>query len=248
MAIDVNATPRATQGKGASRRLRHEERVPGVLYGAGRPTQNIMLDQKELSLHLKHEAFHASILTLNLEGEKQQVLLRDIQMHPWRSAVLHVDFQRVARDKKIHVKVPLHFMNAELSPGVKTAGGTINHVLTDLDILCLPDDLPNYIEVDLSNLELGRSIHISDLKLPSGVVSTQLRGGDDAVVATVVVPKAEVEPEVEAAAAVAAEAAAAVPGAEPAAETKEPEKKPGEKEQEQEKGRDKERERGRDRK
>ena len=248
MAIEVNATPRATQGKGASRRLRHEERVPGVLYGAGRPTQNITLDQKELSLHLKREAFHASILTLNLEGEKQQVLLRDIQMHPWRSAVLHVDFQRVAKDKKIHVKVPLHFMNAELSPGVKTSGGTINHVLTDLDILCLPDDLPNYIEVDLSNLELGRSIHISDLKLPSGVVSTQLRGGDDAVVATVVVPKAEVEPEVEAAAAVAAEAAAAVPGAEPAAETKEPEKKPGEKEQEQEKGRDKERERGRDRK
>jgi len=248
MAIEVNATPRATQGKGASRRLRHEERVPGVLYGAGRPTQNIMLDQKELSLHLKHEAFHASILTLNLEGEKQQVLLRDIQMHPWRSAVLHVDFQRVARDKKIHVKVPLHFMNAELSPGVKTAGGTINHVLTDLDILCLPDDLPNYIEVDLSNLELGRSIHISDLKLPSGVVSTQLRGGDDAVVATVVVPKAEVEPEVEAAAAVAAEAAAAVPGAEPAAETKEPEKKAGEREKDQDKGRDKERERDRDRK
>ena len=248
MAIEVNATQRATQGKGASRRLRHEERVPGVLYGAGRPTQNITLDQKELSLHLKREAFHASILTLNLEGEKQQVLLRDIQMHPWRSAVLHVDFQRVAKDKKIHVKVPLHFMNAELSPGVKTAGGTINHVLTDLDILCLPDDLPNYIEVDLSNLELGRSIHISDLKLPSGVVSTQLRGGDDAVVATVVVPKAEVEPEVEAAAAVAAEAAAAVPGAEPTAETKEPEKKAGEREKDQDKGRDKERERDRDRK
>ena len=238
MAIEVNATPRATQGKGASRRLRHEERVPGVLYGAGRPTQNIALDQKELSLHLKHEAFHASILTLNLEGEKQQVLLRDIQMHPWRSAVLHVDFQRVAKDRKIHMKVPLHFINADLSPGVKTSGGTINHVMTELDILCLPDDLPNYIEVDLSNLELGHSIHISDLKLPPGVVSTQLRAGYDAVVATVVVPKVDVEPEVEAAA-VATEAAvgAAVPGAEPAVETKEPEKKPGDRERDRDKDR-----------
>jgi large subunit ribosomal protein L25 len=242
MAIEVNATPRATQGKGASRRLRHQERVPGVLYGAGRPTQNITLDQKELSLHLKREAFHASILTLNLEGEKQQVLLRDIQMHPWRSAVLHVDFQRVAKDKKIHMKVPLHFTNADLSPGVKTSGGTINHVLAELDILCLPDDLPNYIEVDLAHLELGRSVHISDLKLPPGVVSTQLRAGDDAVVATVVVPKAEVEPEVEAAAAVATEGVAAAPGAEPAAtEAKEPEKKPGEREKDRDKDRDKER-------
>jgi large subunit ribosomal protein L25 len=238
MAIEVNAIPRATQGKGASRRLRHQERVPGVLYGAGRPAQNIALDHKELSLHLKHEAFHASILTLNLEGEKQQVLLRDIQMHPWRSAVLHVDFQRVAKDKKIHVKVPLHFINADLSPGVKTSGGTINHVMTDLDILCLPDDLPNYVEVDLSNLELGHSIHISDLKLPPGVVSTQLRAHDDAVVATVVVPKAEVEPEVEAVAVATEAAVAAAPGAEPAVETKEPEKKPGDRERDKDRDKD----------
>ena len=239
MAIEVNATPRATQGKGASRRLRHQERVPGILYGGGRPAQNIELDHKELSLHLKHETFHASILTLNLEGEKQQVLLRDIQMHPWRAAVMHVDFQRVAKDKKIHMKVPLHFINADLSPGVKASAGTINHVMAELDVICLPDDLPNYIEVDLSNLELGRSIHISDLKLPPGVVSTQLRAGDDAVVATVVVPKAEVEPEVEAAAAADA-AAVAAPEAEPAAETKEAEKKPGEREsKDKDKDRDK---------
>jgi len=231
MAIEVNATPRATQGKGASRRLRHQERVPGILYGGGRPAQNIELNHKELSLHLKHEAFHASILTLNLEGEKQQVLLRDIQMHPWRAAVMHVDFQRVAKDKKIHMRVPLHFINADLSPGVKASGGTINHVMTELDVICLPDDLPNFIEVDLSTLELGHSIHISNLKLPQAVVSTQLRGGDDAVVATVVVPKAEVEPEVEvAAAADAAAAVGAAPAAEPAAETKEGEKKPGDRE------------------
>jgi large subunit ribosomal protein L25 len=229
MAIEVNATPRATQGKGASRRLRHQERVPGILYGGGRPAQNIELDHKELALHLKHEAFHASILSLNLEGEKQEVLLRDIQMHPWRAAVMHVDFQRVAKDKKIHMRVPLHFINAEMSPGVKASGGTINHVMTEMDVICLPDDLPNYIEVDLSSLELGHSIHISALKLPSGVVSTQLRAGDDAVVATVVVPKAEVEPEVEAAAAAEA-AAVAAPAGEPAVEAKEAEKKPGDKE------------------
>ena len=239
MAIEVNATPRATQGKGASRRLRHQERVPGILYGGGRPAQNIELNHKELSLHLKHEAFHASILTLNLEGEKQQVLLRDIQMHPWRAAVMHVDFQRVAKDKKIHMRVPLHFINADLSPGVKASGGTINHVMTELDVICLPDDLPNFIEVDLSNLELGHSIHISDLKLPTGVVSTQLRGGDDAVVATVVVPKAEVEPEVEAVVAADA-AAAAAPAAEPGADAKEGEKKPGDREsKDKEKDKDK---------
>ena len=239
MAIEVNATPRATQGKGASRRLRHQERVPGILYGGGRPAQNIEVNHKELSLHLKHEAFHASILTLNLEGEKQQVLLRDIQMHPWRAAVLHVDFQRVAKDKKIHMRVPLHFINADLSPGVKASGGTINHVMAELDVMCLPDDLPNYIEVDLSNLELGHSIHISNLQLPQGVVSTQLRGGDDAVVATVVVPKVEVEPEVEAVAAADA-AAAAAPAGEPSAEAKEGEKKPGEREgKEKDKDKDK---------
>jgi large subunit ribosomal protein L25 len=245
MAIEVNAVPRAAQGKGASRRLRHQQRVPGILYGGGRPAQNIEVDHKELALHLRHEAFHASILSLNLEGEKQQVLLRDIQMHPWRGAVLHVDFQRVAKDKKIHMKVPLHFINADLSPGVKTSGGTINHVMTELEIVCLPDDLPNYIEVDLANLELGHSIHISDLKLPQGVVSMQLRGGDDAVVATVAVPKAEVEPEVEAAAAAEA-AAVAVPAAEPGVETKESEKKPGEREKDKE--RDKERDKDKDKK
>jgi len=243
MAIEVNATPRATQGKGASRRLRRHERVPGVLYGAGRPAQNIEVDHRELTLHLKHEAFHASILTLNLEGEKQQVLLRDIQMHPWRAAVVHVDFQRVAKDKKIHVKVPLHFINADIAPGVKASGGTVNHVLTELEVICLPDDLPTFIEVDLGNLELGHPVHLSDLKLPQGVVSPQLRAGDNAVVASVAVPKAEVEPEVEAAAAAAvgevtAEgAAAAAPGAAtPAGETKEGEKKPDEREGGKERG------------
>ena len=221
MAIEVNATPRGTQGKSASRRLRHAGKVPGVLYGADKSAEHIEVEHQELSLKLKHEAFHASILTLNLAGEKQQVLLRDIQMHPWRAEVMHVDFQRVAKDKKIHIKVPLHFVHAEMAPGVKTGGGSVNHVMTELDISCLPDDLPEFIQVDLANLEMGHSIHLSELTLPKGVESVQLRSGDDAVVVTIPVPRAEVEPEVEAAAAAApAEGVAAVPGAVPAAEQK----------------------------
>jgi large subunit ribosomal protein L25 len=228
MAIEVNATPRTTQGKGASRRLRHQERVPGILYGGGKPTQNIELDHNELAQQLKRETFHASILTLVLEGEKQQVLLRDLQMHPWRAAVMHIDFQRVAKDKKIHMKVPLHFANADIAPGVKASGGTVNHVLSELDIICLPDDLPSFIEVDLSNLQMGHSIHLSELKLPQGVESSQLRGGDDPVVATIAVPRAEAEPEVEVAAAADVAAAGAI-AAVPVAEEKEkkPEKKEG---------------------
>jgi large subunit ribosomal protein L25 len=218
MKIEVNATPRGAQGRGASRRLRRADRVPGILYGAGQPAQSIELNHKELALQLKQEAFHASILTLNLDGTKQQVLLRDYQMHPWRTEVMHIDFQRVAKDRKIHTAIPLHFVNAEVAPGVKVGGGTVNHVMTELDISCLPDDLPEYIEVDLSELQIGHSIHISELKLPQGVESVQLRGGDDAVVVTMPVPRAEAPVE-EAAAPV------AVPAAGPAPAPAAPEKK-----------------------
>ena len=228
MAIEVNAMPRSTQGKGASRRLRHAVRVPGIVYGGGQPPQNIELDHKDLARQLKQETFHASILTLNLEGASLPVLLRDYQMHPWRQQVLHVDFQRVAKDRKIHMKVPLHFINAEQAPGVKTGGGSVNHVLTELDIICLPDDLPGHIEVDLVNLQMGHSIRLSELMLPNGVESAQLRGGDDAVVATIPVPRAEVV--VEEVAPVTT--AAAVPAADAAApeKEKEKEKKEGDKE------------------
>jgi large subunit ribosomal protein L25 len=197
MAIEISATARTTQGKGASRRLRHAGRVPGILYGGGKPAESIELDQQELALKLKLEAFHASILTLDLSGARQQVLLRDLQMHPWRSQVLHVDFQRVAKDRKVRMKVPLHFVNADIAPGVKTAGGSVNHVMTELEVSCLPDDLPEYVEVDLSELQMGHSIRLAGLKLPKGVESVQLRGGEDAVVATIPVPKAKVPVEEE---------------------------------------------------
>lgn len=238
MAIEVNATERGPQGRGASRRLRHAGKVPGVLYGGDKPAQNIEVEHQEISLKLKQEAFHASILTLNLGSEKQQVLLRDVQMHPWRAEVMHVDFQRVAKDRKIHMKVPLHFINAEISPGVKTGGGTVNHVLSELDISCLPDDLPEFIEVDLANLQMGHSMHLSELTLPAGVESVQLRSGDDAVVATIVVPRAEVEPEAEVVAAEGAVAGAVPASAVPASEQKapEPEKAPEKAESKRDRG------------
>jgi large subunit ribosomal protein L25 len=221
--IEVTATPRSVQGTGASRRLRRTGKVPGVLYGAEQPAQVIELDHNALYLQMRNEAFHASILTMNLDGTKQRVLLRHVQMHPWKSQVLHVDFQRVAANQKIHMKVPLHFKNADIAPGVKVGGGIISHVMSEIDISCLPDDLPEFIEVDLASLDLGHSVHLSDLTIPKGVESVQLARGDNAVVATVVIPKA-IEEEVapaEAAVPVEGEAVpaegAAAPGVAPAA-------------------------------
>jgi large subunit ribosomal protein L25 len=192
---EVNAESRSMQGTGASRRLRRSGKVPGILYGADQSAHVIELDHKAIMLQLRHEAFHASILTMNIDGKKQNVLLRDIQMHPWKREVLHIDFQRVDAKQKIHMRVPLHFINAELAPGVKLGGGIVNHVISDLEVSCLPGDLPEFVNVDVAELELGHSVHLSDLKLPGGVESTQLVRGDDAVVATVQVPRAVVETE-----------------------------------------------------
>ncbi len=209
MKIEVNATSRSAQGTGASRRLRKAGRVPGIVYGGSEPVL-IDLDQNELYFSLFKEAFHSSILTLNLDGKKEQVLLRDFQMHPFRQQALHVDFQRVQADKKVHMKVPLHFLNAEIAPGVKLGGGIISHVLNELEISCLPADLPEFIEVDLANLELGHSVHVSDIKLPKGVEIAGHHHPADAV-ATIQIPRGAVEAAAETAA---AETAAA---AEPAA-------------------------------
>ena len=150
MKIEIKAEPRSLQGTGASRRLRRESKVPGILYGAGKDAQPIQLDHKDLFFKLKMEAFHASILDMEIGAEKTQVLLRDYQMHPFKQMILHADFQRVAADRKIHMKVPLHFVNDDIAPGVKLAGGAVQHVMNDLDITCLPKDLPEFIEVDLS--------------------------------------------------------------------------------------------------
>src|SRR5258706_1345236 len=142
MKIEISARKREVRGTGASRRMRTAGKVPGILYGGESEALNIELDHKELYRHLRNEAFHASILTLKLESSAEQVLLRAYNMHPFKQQVQHVDFQRVSKDRKIHMRVPLHFINAEKSPGVKEQGGVPNHVINELDISCLPDDLP----------------------------------------------------------------------------------------------------------
>jgi len=215
MKIEISARKRETRGTGASRRMRTAGRVPGILYGGDRDAVNIELDHKELHRHLRNEAFHASILTLKLDSSEEPVLLRAYNMHPFKAQVQHVDFQRVSKDRKIHMKVPLHFVNAEKSPGVKEQGGLPNHVINELDISCLPDDLPGFIEVDMGNLTVGHSIHVKDLVLPKGVEPV-LHRGENLVVATIVVPVLITEEE-EAAAAEAIPAAGEVPTTEQAA-------------------------------
>ena len=190
MKIEISATSRKAQGTGASRRLRKTGRVPGIVYGNSEPVM-IELDHNNLYHALRKEAFHASILTLDNEGKKEQVLLRDFQMHPFRQQVMHIDFERVLADKKIHMRVPLHFTNAEAAPGVKS-GGVISHVLSELTIACLPAALPEFIEVDLAELSLGHSIHVSDVKLPKGLEIAGHHHAADAVV-TVQVPRGAIE-------------------------------------------------------
>lgn len=196
MKIEISADKRTLQGKGASRRLRGSGKVPAIIYGGEQEPQSIEMDHNDLFHKLKLEAFHASILSLSVAGEKEQVLLRDIQMHPFKHQVLHVDFQRVDKNKKIHMKVPLHFINAENSPGVKTSGGIVTHILTEVDISCLPDDLPEFISVDLVELAAGHTLHLSDLVLlPKGVEIIALTRGDNSAVATIVIPRSALSDE-----------------------------------------------------
>jgi len=189
MEILIAASKRDDKGTGASRRLRRAGKVPGVLYGAHKDAVSLELDHKALFLQFRHEAFHASILTLELDGKKESVLLRDYQMHPVRNTIQHIDFQRVSATEKIHVKVPLHFINAETCPGVKTGGGIVTHIFTEVDISCLAKDLPEFIEVDLGKAEVGTTVHLSEIKLPKGVEFVQLSHGDDAAVANVIKPR-----------------------------------------------------------
>jgi len=219
MGIEITARKRETQGTGAARRLRRKGLVPGIVYGGDKGALNIELDHRALYLNLRNERFHASILTLEVGGAKEQVLLRAVNMHPYKPQVQHVDFQRVSKDKKIHMKVPLHFVNAEKAPGVKEQGGVVSHVLNELDITCFPDDLPEFIEVDLGSLSVGNSIHARDFALPKGV-ELALPKAENPVVATVVVPTLVTEEE-EAAAAAAAVAPSEIPAIEQVAEPKE---------------------------
>ncbi len=245
MQFEFTAFARTTEGRGASRRMRRAGKAPGIVYGGKAAPEPIELDHNALFHALRNEAFHASILSMSLGGAVTKVLLRDVQMHPFKNEILHVDFQRVDENRTIRMKVPLHFVNSENSPAVKVSGAIVSHVLTELDISCLPKDLPEFIEVDLSTLDVGNSIHVSALTLPPGVAVVS-RGKLDPVVAAAVVPKAHVEevaevtPEAEAAAAAAA-AATAAPAVDgkPVAEAKGAAKESGKDDKKKESGKDK---------
>jgi len=172
------ATTRSAQGSSASRRLRRAGRVPAIVYGVGTQPLNIEVDHNDIYHALRKEEFHSSILDMEIEGGKgEQVLLRAVQWHAYKQQVLHIDFQRVDASKALHTKVPLHFINAEVSPAVKLSAAIITHVLTEIEVSCLPGDLPKFIEADLSKLEAGASLHLADVTLPKGVTYVT-HGGD----------------------------------------------------------------------
>jgi large subunit ribosomal protein L25 len=223
--MKVVANTRKAQGTGASRRLRHEGKVPGVLYGGKGQPVAIEVEHNPLFHSLRKERFHASILDMQLDGASEQVLLRDFQMHPYRQLVLHVDFQRVAADQPVHMRVPLHFSGQEHSPAVKESGAIVGHVLSEVDISCLPKDLPEFIEVDLSGLKATDTIKVLDLKLPAGVKAV-VKGKENPVVVSVTIPGAQVEEEPVAAPVAAVEVPATAQKAPPvAAAPATPEKK-----------------------
>ena len=185
------AFERAKQGTGASRRLRITGRTPGIVYGgAGEPTL-IELDHNALWHAIKKEAFHASVLVMELAGNESKVLVRNLQMHPFKQLILHIDFQRVDANTKLQMKVPLHFSGEEVSPAVKADACLINHIVSDLQVSCLPIDLPEFIKVDLSGLKKGTSLHLADLALPKGVTAV-IRGKENPVIVSVVAPVVEV--------------------------------------------------------
>ena len=221
--MKVVANTRNAQGTGASRRLRRTGKVPGIVYGSTETPVAIELDHNDLFHALKKEVFHSSILDLEIDGKAgSNVLLRDVQMHPFKAQVLHIDFQRVAANQKIHVKVPLHFVNAETSPAVKLAANVVSHVMNDIEVTCLPKDLPEFIEVDLADLEAQGTVHVSDLKLPEGVAVSP---HPEEVVVTATLPQLMVEKApVEVEAAPVAGGAAPAAGTAPAASGDKPEK------------------------
>ncbi|HET8765399.1 MAG TPA: 50S ribosomal protein L25/general stress protein Ctc [Rhodanobacter sp.] len=211
---EIKAESRKDEGKGASRRLRRASYVPGVVYGAGKPAENIQVEHNTILLAAKNEWFFSSLLDLNVDGKVQKVLLRDWQKHPFKQLMMHVDFLRIDENAKLRVNVPLHFLNKELSPAAKTAGVVITHNLNEVEVYCLPKDLPEHIEVDLAELKLGDIVHLSQLKLPADVQLVQLHLGEahDAAVVTAAMAKVEVE-ETPAPAEGDAAAAAAAPAA-----------------------------------
>jgi len=196
--FQLDAKARNDIGKGASRRLRRlSNELPGIIYGGKNPPQKITLSHKELDKALQNEAFYSHIITLSVEGKTEEVILKDLQRHPAKPVILHADFLRISKTQKFTTKVPIHFINEDVCVGVKVGGGNITRSMTELDILCLPADLPEYIEVDVAEVEIGHIVHISDINLPKGVESVALNHGEerDSPIFTVNQPKLEVAEE-----------------------------------------------------
>jgi large subunit ribosomal protein L25 len=192
--MKVVAYERSVQGTGASRRLRNSGKTPGIIYGSKNKPEVIELDHNALFHALRKESFHSSILDLEVGGKSQKVLLRDYQMHPFKPLVLHIDFQRVSATEKIHMRIPLHFTHAEESAAVKLGGAIISHIANDIEITCLPADLPEFIEVNLSNIEVGHSIHAKDVALPKGVSLVLHVEQENPVLVNARVPTVKAEP------------------------------------------------------
>ncbi len=195
LAVEV----RNDMGKGASRRLRRQGKIPGILYGAGQEPQNISIDHDALVHQLENEAFYSHILTVEVDGKAEQAVLKDLQRHPAKPVLLHVDFMRVSAKDKIKMQVPLHFINEEQAPGVKM-GGLVTHNITEVEVICLPKDLPEYLEVDLSGVEMEGIVHLTDVKLPAGVEMVELMHGDDHNQAVAAIHKTRASKEAEEAA------------------------------------------------
>ncbi|MBN8742262.1 MAG: 50S ribosomal protein L25/general stress protein Ctc [Lysobacterales bacterium 69-70] len=206
---EIPAELRKDEGKGASRRLRHADVVPAILYGGKEQPQSIQFVHKDVYMASQHEWFYSSIIDLKIDGKNQKALLRDMQRHPYKQRLLHLDFQRVSENEALKIRVPLHFLNQEKSPAGKTAGVLVTHELNEILVSCLPKDLPEYIEVDLGNLNIGDIVHLSDLKLPAGLEIPELKLGKEHDVAVVLAKVAKEEVE----AAPVVDAAAAAPAA-----------------------------------
>ena len=197
---NLTATGRKDEGKGASRRLRRSGHVPAIVYGAHQDPQTIQIEHNHLWLTSQNEWFYSAILDLSVDGKTQKVLLRDMQRHPFKQQILHLDFLRVSENEALRAKVPLHFVNQEKSTAGKTAGVVVLHELNEVEVSCLPKDLPEYLEYDLSSLEVGDNVHLSQLKLPAGVTIPALAQGKEHDLAIVIAKHARVEAEPEAAA------------------------------------------------
>jgi len=233
ISFTIGADFREMQGKGASRRLRHKGKVPAILYGGHKEPRALVLDQQNLLTMIEDERFYSSIVQLKITetGQTQEAIVKDIQMHPARNVVMHVDLQRVVPNEKLRIRLPIHFKGESVSPGVKLQGGIVSHRLSDVEVLALPTDLPEYLEMDLSGMNLNETKFLADVPVPPGVTLTELSGGRNPPVVSVHSPRAEEpEPTAEAAAAAtpaegaAAAAAAPAAGAAPAADAKKDEK------------------------